>query len=228
MLNKIRKYREYDEYFTNKIRNITGNNKIKVYKVNIDVPNAANIAATEHLFYFNGLRTVINLNENEITAILLHEYSHFKGIDVHQNTIIYNTFVTIFIRILLKIFGKGLATKVGVPLLQATLIGSALVVTSRTVGRLSEYRADSTAVKFGYGKHLASGLIKLENFMLNKFINKCRKFRLPVLFWSDLKTVFDAHPHTYDRINAVLKKEKNINGVIKRLSKFKETLKKDK
>ena len=116
------------------------------------------------IYYSTAIKELFT--EEELIAVLLHEYGHKKENHSKQR--------------LIRTEGYGLAFEIGISLLAliaAPALGAFLAIAylllpnsvrtyvSKKVVRRTELEADSYAKKFGYAPHLASGLKKLEDYI---------------------------------------------------------------
>jgi Zn-dependent protease with chaperone function len=193
-------YRKKDEKFTNILRNVTKDEELNVYSLNINEPNA----------YYNGGKSfyytteiIKILNERELTAVLLHEYGHHKNNDYMKELYLMNLFPVfsiVFIqymaennlsRFLLKLVSDKIKSKIIDKIIRVTIL------------RSQEKRADSYAVKSGYGKELAVALKKIDV--------EIAKILCPNVSYSQCTemmkkaTEYSEHPDTDTRIHSILK-----------------------
>lgn len=161
--------------------------KVKVFAQS--APNAMTMG-TKHLLITTGL--LRRLNERQIIAVMLHEAGHTKHLDVPV--------------------GFGIGT-IGMVLANVALKGSKvasiiLFVASMflpklykiIVGKKLEYFADSTAIKYGYGKELAQVL----KIFLKIQIKKTKNMKKIEKFFFKLSLMLDEHPDLEKRINKLL------------------------
>jgi len=205
---------------TEKITKITKRNYV-VYEVPISEPNAFCFGGFgNHIFVTKGLLNL--LNEDEILAVCLHEAGHITTFDVVQNlavslssTWVAKAFIESSSKFLLKTDTPLLfSVKVIFAFILVVLLSASPII---ILGKINEYRADKYSVKFGYGKHLASSLTKLQKYVdeehvgENAFMKSIRK----------VSNFLDVHPSTKNRVDRLLKNvelykaisKRNISGV---------------
>ena len=167
------------------------------------------------LHLFIGLKFIkkINLNADEIIAVLLHEIGHIfyhkkaapkiikslmrLSIDFGEKI---TTFGLLARWIYFKLNGLSFATSVIGPILLSIVL--TLKIASRSLSFLEhkeEYGCDKVAARFGYGEEMSSVLMKISEYKGETKNQKVSKFGKVVLF---LKTIFNsrAHPVTPNRI----------------------------
>ena len=205
-----------DKAMTKKLRDVTGDEKIVVRFIDIDDVNAFNIGQNI-LYYLGGLKKM--MNEDEIVAILLHEYGHYKGKHMQKQFVISGiapwvlaATITSLITVQVGKEGKALAMHPCLMILDFMLnilYGSTV---GREVhlylGRKWEYFADSYAVKYGYGSAMASALKKIDKYMRKMICEGLRQEECDRIF-KDMASI-DEHPETKDRIEKVLEKLKSM------------------
>lgn len=180
---------------------LKGNKKWSVYILKEDQPNAFCII-TPHIFLTSGI--VKLLNERELTAVMLHEAGHIKNKDTIKMLIRDNTLMAIILGV-----AGGLAGPAGLMIvgLIYVYLGSGLlsIIFNRTMGRFSEKRADSFAVKYGYTKEMVSALEKLDKYMQKELQKeKCGRVCKVV---SKINEKLDEHPPLKERVENILKSE---------------------
>ena len=209
-VKSIQLQRKSNKYYTDLLRKITKDNEVEVYYLKDKEPNAFNIGTTS-LYYTNGLFDLLD-NEDEMIAVLLHEYGHYKGSHVWISTgtsIIFGDIILTavvhyflysitagtgaasetvgwFVRFMIELFGK-----MNIQMFQ-----------NLTMGRHFEYVADSYAAKMGYGPELVSSLKKLQKYV-EKIVCKGLTKEQCNQRIKDLQA-FDEHPELQNRVENIL------------------------
>ena len=193
------------------VRKITGK-KYFIRTLNIKEPNAFCFGGFgSSIFITKGLLDICT--EGETIALCLHEAGHITTLDSIKSLTFELTslgFVGYLIRNNIK---KLVASNISSP---AKIIISCFCIllfglltretTGILVGKLHEYRADTAAAKYGYGKELIQALGKLENWVKNykfKIYGNPSKFELAM---TKLTGIIDVHPSTENRIKNLLTK----------------------
>lgn len=225
VLNKIViKTGVFNDSLTNKMRNLIGDNDISIYQCNIPMlsggPNAFN-AGGKQLYYTAQLKNIIT--EPEMIGILAHEYGHYthksSALRLTGNFVLGISFYLIMGQVI-KLLGinwrKSYLIKIIIFLISIKL---GTIASKITVGRADEYWADSYAKVIGYEKQLASGLLKLEDYMRSrmcviKVSENCDKIMSSI-------TRFDEHPTMIKRIEKLIQTQ---GSNFEKLTKIMETL----
>lgn len=155
--------------------------------------------------YTKGLVKALRLNDNELIAILLHEYGHHIHNDLykHNTKIVVGSFVS---AALVSAFSLILA-KTKIPTKQViSIIGIIFTPWSgdayiAPLLKNDEFAADSVAVKYGYGKHLKSAFTKLRNYEIKELCGGYDGLYCDIV--SKLITIGEAHPTTKNRIEKI-------------------------
>jgi len=156
-----------------------------------------------YVFITKGLMKM--LTHREIIAVLLHEAQHINSKDLWVNLTANNTILTIVL---------GAAGAVGGPagiylvFFAYFLLGGATitrVIFNRLLGRAAEKRADSFAVKFGYGDDMVSALEKLEKWV--QHATRKRECGVVCQLMDKINAAMDEHPPIKERVDHVLKKK---------------------
>lgn len=185
---------------------VTGENKWKVRILDSKVPNAMALAVGTHIIFINkGL--VKMLTERELIAVMLHEVKHMKTLDSLQKITIIGG-LPAFLGILAARFAMNPTTmglSVACSLISVLCIMFLPTFVKVTLGRWHETTADSYAVKFGYGKELASTLDKMDKWVKKEEAKHecgviCRLNK-------KIERTFDEHPETQVRIERILQKD---------------------
>ena len=144
------------------------------------------------------------MNNDEIVAVLAHEFGHYKHRDTFRNMII--SIVTIAVNLFifsllvdnpdLPVALGGTAPSFILALVAFSLLLSPIDLLLNPIGsaisRRAEYRADAFATEYGHGEHLISGLKKLASHALSNLT----PHRLVVWFSY-------SHPTLAQRIRAI-------------------------
>ncbi len=159
-----------------------------------------------YVFISTGLMKM--LTQDEVMAVLLHEAGHITNKDIWTDIIAKNSLLSI----LLGVAGTMLGPMgMGVLLLIYFYGGDSFinVIFARIIGRFKENRADSFAVKHGYGDAMASALSKLDKF-IKKMLAKeeCNKM---CQIGRKINDAIDEHPPFKERIERVLKAKETYN-----------------
>jgi len=173
-------------------------------------PNAFAFGFGRHIFMTTGLRRL--LNQREVEAVLLHEISHNKNKDTYKSMAFRHslfyliTFVGFSIAMATASFPLGFLAFI-------LLINSSSIAEARIIGRRAEIRADDNAIRYGYGKDLASGLKKVDKIIDRMYASKkCGKFCQLERKVSD---AIDEHPPIKKRIETILQKTEQLNKILK-------------
>ena len=170
--------------------------------VNDKSPNAF-CMIKPYVFITTGLMKM--LTHREIIAVLLHEAQHINSKDLWVNLIGQNAVLAIVL---------GAAGATGGPagvylafMAYFLLGGSGLttIIFNRTLGRAAEKRADSFAVKFGYGDDMISALEKIEKWVEHAM--RKRECGVVCQLVDKINAAIDEHPPIKERIEHVLKKK---------------------
>jgi len=203
--------KEYDENFSKKLSEIT-NEKVSVYEIDRNVVNAFTMGKKDDyvFYYFTGLKNIINLTDDEIISILLHEYGHCKenhGPVSERKLFINSMLSSIFSGVLTGTIAH--ATK-SLALVFYPFMFVVFMISSFTKGftnrslRWTEINADKYPAKFGYKKEYLSALTKMKKYIYKEICgndiseNECEK-KLEDIYY------FDVHPPIKDRIKIISK-----------------------
>jgi len=191
-----------DEKFTKKLRDITGDENIEIYSLNNPKfdPNAF-FAGGKSLYYTKSLDKMLK-NEEELIAILLHEFGHYKGKHVTRNM------VTVGVTFYATIYTILKTTKNEDPIvkmLMFLLMQTGFNIATLPLGRYYEYFSDKYTVQYGYHKHLISALKKLEKYIRKEMCKNMSKEQCDQTI--ENLHALDEHPVVKKRIEAVLKEK---------------------
>lgn len=145
------------------------------------------------------------MTNDEIVAVLAHEFGHYKHRDTFRNMII--SIVTIAVNLFifsLLVDNPDLPVALGgtAPSFILAMIAFSLLLSpidlllnpaSSAISRRAEYRADAFAASHGYGEALISGLKKLASHALSNLTPH------PLVVWFSY-----SHPTLAQRIRAIL------------------------
>jgi len=199
----IEAYRILDNKMTNTIKQLVGDNTIRVYLLRSDMVNAFNIG-TSDIYYTDQLIKKLSITENELIGICLHEYGHYVGKhDIKTEAM--STATGIIIPILLREIVKEF------PMFVTFFLGKIVshMVSSRIriiVGRPQEYFSDSYAAKKGYGRHLITALNKMNKYVRRIACKDKSKEECDMLMNRISK--IDEHPTVEKRVDNILKSSK--------------------
>lgn len=233
-LDSALRYAEIDEKISKKLREIIGDDSIQIYKVNSSQVNAFTYKGPS-FYYYTGLVNKLKLTDEELCAILIHEYGHYK--ELHTAFTGHAKFsATFFI-----IFSVLLVISLQTPMLYNVVLSILSIIfggafTSR-LQRYTEVDADGYIIKYGYKKEGISAFRKLYEYE-RKMV--CDEMDIPRGESCDSyiksRHTFDEHPPTVDRIErlvnslglAKLFKAGNFTALGKIYKKVKELLKRKK
>jgi Zn-dependent protease with chaperone function len=178
----------------------------KVYIIKEKGPNAFCIT-NPVVFMTTGLKEM--LTEDEIIAVLLHEAGHIKNKDIWKNV----GFKASFFGIIVAAAWAApavIAVQIGIMIaLAAAALGIDTTIVGLTFGRKAERRADSTAVKYGYGKPMASALDKIDKWIAKTSAKRpCLKM---CKVMTKLSETLDEHPPLKERVKDVLEETETWN-----------------
>lgn len=201
MFCTMKKMYKYDSKLSRSLNKIIKDgNRWRVHIIPDDSPNALcmikNVA-----FISKGLLKM--LTPDEAMAVLLHEIGHLKSKDLWADLIGKNTILAIMLSIIGAIGGTGFVLP-GIFIYYIFGISDLVdVFFARTLGRAGENRSDSFAVKYGYGKAMASALSKLEKWVTHK----TRKIYCGTACkaMNKIDEIIDEHPPLKDRVESILK-----------------------
>jgi Zn-dependent protease with chaperone function len=214
---KIKKTVE-DEKLTKKLRSIVKDDSFHVYEVDLDSPNAYVTIKRNSLFYTGKLKEI--LTEDELIAVLLHEYNHHKNKHVGKNfAIIGSSYIMTFLidkAIIEKLnqqYEKSAAGTSGIYYALALFYSSAVFMhlPLYIAGRRFEIKSDAYAAKMGYGDELVSALTKVYNYSPPEVDDsRWNSILKQVSKWSErlrkLTTLSgDVHPDLDSRIKNIVK-----------------------
>jgi len=195
--------------------------KYKIYKVEEQYPNAF-CTLVPVIFITDSLKEI--LNERELMAVVLHEVSHIDNKDIIKNLAATNGFVALLLGIL---SWKAYSSSTPVFLILTfmlffvcNVLGLTDIIFAKTYGRYQEKRSDSYATKHGYGKDLISALTKIEHWS-DKVEQKRPCGKLCNIF-KKVGDYIDEHPKLKERIENILKSEKDILVLISNISYVKK------
>lgn len=186
-----------DYTYQNELKKITGYD-VEIIKCtdkkNIAYSSSNKIFYNEELLFF--------LKYDELTAVLLHEFSHINSYDITKRYI-----VKTFRYIPIIILDSWLLYLIS-PLISKLLYVGPYI-------RYTEYTSDSFAKKYGYGEELASALIKIESKykLENSDYDSNKLYRVVKKIFD----VFDTHPKLLDRVKKLY--NKNPEDFIENLKK---------
>ncbi|MFW6001865.1 MAG: M48 family metalloprotease [archaeon] len=219
-------FRKKDFYLTKKLRKITNDDRIEVYKISSKTPNAFN-AGTPALYYFDGLQKTLKLKENEVIAILLHEYHHYNKKHVLKSSIANVTLNWVILSILYKYLGP-IGFDFYLRLVHIFPWAPHKIIHAYAIGRPFEYAADTYAAKMGYGKELARSLIKLHKYVENEVCkNLSKRYKTACKVLLNVQGKFDEHPEVHKRVENILETHKKYikNAPLKTLMRIKKDIK---
>ncbi len=189
--NHIKRDKKTEKTFKNFIKkNNLPYKELKIYSMETNNPNAFVLPRGE-LVLSSGLKEL--LEPEELWAFLLHEYGHYYNKDYIANQVRKYSFIVLAVAIAsispewLSLFIFFLLYKVG-------------GVLTNVMAKQMEYKADSMAVKLGYGEELSKGLSKLQ-VMREIYGSDDSKITKIIDNLSDL---IDEHPAVESRIKKIL------------------------
>jgi len=199
----IEAYRILDNKMTDIISQLVEDNTVKVYLLRANMVNAFN-DGTPNIYYTDMLIKKLNITENELIAVCLHEYGHYIGKHIIHMRII-KTSIGIIIPILLREMIKKF------PSILTFFIGKIISYMLNTkleiiIRRPQEYFSDSYAAKKGYGKYFISMLNKAEKYT-KEMICKDRS-EIDCEFLMNEVSKIDDHPIVKKRIENILRSSK--------------------
>lgn len=212
-LSQMIRNRQFDKKYTKIIFDITKDQNIRVYSIDMPEPNAFSVFG-KNVYYTTSLQNM--LTEKELIAVLLHEFSHYKNKDAMKMYFM-TTIPSAIFSIIVGTISKKDAVTFFTSILGRILISCYL---KRTKGRKYELRSDSDAAKYGYGKYLISSLKKLDEYLRKQICkNNMSKEECDKLIES--MHTLDEHPMLEERIKNILNSSKiklnlllgNIKGV---------------
>lgn len=162
-----------DNDMTELLRKITNDNRVTAYVAPVKEKTA--FADTSmNVYYSPGLVNHFKLTERELTAILLHEYSHAKRRDGYRTMATFYPSMFVVTGLVKAFLGQS---NFFIQLF-AALLGTATVkkLLDLTQGRHHEYVADQTMVKYGYAKEAKSAF---EKFYKDAKSRLCSQHRVP-------------------------------------------------
>jgi len=184
---------------------IKDGNNWQVYTIKDDTPNAFCIA-TPRMFIHSGLKKL--LTEEELIAVMIHEAGHIKNKDIWKKLTANYTFLGILVGLSFVVAGPAApiaATISFAVFLIAKALGVDSIFFALTLGRRSERKADSMAVKHGYGSQLASALEKLDKWVVKLQSKRpCGKMCRIV---GKVDSAMDEHPPLKKRVETVLREK---------------------
>lgn len=212
---------------TKKIREIVDDPSVTIWEIKSREVNAFTMGKS-NLYYFSGLVKKLKLTEDELMAIMLHEYGHYRGKHILKYSSVFypSAFILNFI--------FGILTKhrsVEIAFTSLVPLGMIMTLYDVTYGRKHELEADRTMAEFGYKKEATSALKKMYKFFrhliceqldINPNSKECKDL---------IKEMhkFDEHPEFEKRIEEIsnLKMIKSLSSkLMRKLSKMMPILKK--
>jgi Zn-dependent protease with chaperone function len=214
--NQVKKIR-LDEKVSDKLTKIINDGKKYTVRRLTDkkIVNAFAFPHTGDIVYYTRLKEL--LGDREFYAILLHEAGHVnqkqQGITFKQWAA-HSTVLTIMnnAMVALGMFTGSLVSLGGGVILLIVFRKLVLDLIPLKVSRIFEYDADSYAVNKGYGKDLASALVKFAKYY-NQEIKPCKTVGCRVS--RKLEEVYSTHPQIADRIEGLLKKSELYKEIMK-------------
>ena len=171
--------------------------------VDLKIPNAFVLSFGRRLFVTNTLLQL--LNEREVIAVLLHEAYHAANKHGLKFIVFYSTFLSIVASCISTMtpaaFLLFLATACLAPSLWNILISKRL-----------ELRADSFAVKHGYGKELSSALEKLQ-IWINKRRPPLECTTIVCKIIKKIDQLLSSHPEIETRLKNILKQISKMKSI---------------
>lgn len=195
--------KQIDKNLTAKIRKITGDNDIIIFRCLYDEVNAF-CDGTPNLYYFIGIVKQLKLTEDELMAIMLHEFGHYAEKHVRSSQV--------------KIVGStsllaAAVNLINIPDMLRILLTSyinllVMLPLSRSL-KWTEVEADTYPGKYGYGKAFISSLKKIKKYMYKEMCpgmstRECDEYMESLHYW-------DEHPSPNERL-------KNLGSKIIRLA----------
>lgn len=162
----------------------------KIYT--LDIGNVVNMMNCGDMIVISNAMFECGLTNDELCAVVLHEYGHFKNLDIYSDFVRRNAFV---------VLALSLAAQIANPLLSIFAFftfaqcGNAV---KKVMFKRHELAADEMATRLGYGEILATGLEKLEAMgtpptgIVSRTIDS-------------LGQLLDEHPTTERRVAKILK-----------------------
>jgi Zn-dependent protease with chaperone function len=210
-----------DKEFTKKFQELTNDKDIIIKKLNMKEPNAF-FAGGKFLYYTSGIKKI--MNENELMAILIHEYGHYKG----KHLIKRNVILGITQLITLTFFTSKYFKSENRNFLWGglSLAGIEEIGYDSIIGKQHEYFADSYTVQYGYKKHMISALRKAEKYVRNELCKDMTKGDCDVLMSN--MSLLNEHPEFKKRIKNIMDTKLNFSSIsgLKNSLKFLLNLKK--
>jgi len=208
-----------DIKMSNICRVVTKDDDVQVIRLDIPEINAFNLGSKK-LYYCAGLKDSAHMKDEEIVAILLHEYGHYiKG---HRGKILTRIYASLTIRSLILGWIPGIGPVLG-PLLAHYILPYSPPV---DVMRKQEYEADNYVGQVGYKKQYVAAMNKLQMAMRTE---TCTQLKLDPRSESCKNIVGilqdqTEHGRLSDRIEAVTKSKipKRVGVLKKLISKVKQ------
>ena len=184
--------KKLNDQLTKKFRKIVKDENIFIYECLYDEVNAF-CDGTPYLYYFTGLVDKLKLKEDELIAIMLHEYGHLK-----ENHVVVSTSKFV-VSTTLGAAAVNLANVPSVLRITLTIIVNTLI--GKVLGRAGKYMevaADSYPGKYGYNDAMISALKKIKKYMYNEMCpglttKECDQYMDDLHYW-------DEHPTPNERI----------------------------
>lgn len=173
--------------------------KWKVRVIKEDAPNAFTMIRPT-IFMTSGLKKI--MTAEEVIAVCLHEAGHVQNKDVIKS-LSFSTFlqITMAAAISLATTVAG-AISLAIVFFLINNLGIREFIKNRLLGRRMEKRADSWAVKYGYGPQLATALNKLKEWVDTiKGKRPCGRMCKIV---GKIDKVLDEHPPIEKRIKKIM------------------------
>lgn len=138
-----------DNELTNKLREVTEDNKTIVYNYKDKYPNAF-CNSNGEIYISYSLKRI--LKDDESLAVVLHEYGHYYNNHINKQVFLYSPIALFVLSFLILLMAQT-------PLVFVSIFFSDILLLP--ISRIQEYAADSYAGKKGYSKELVSALYKL-------------------------------------------------------------------
>jgi len=210
-----------DIELSNKVNSVLNtNNKYKVIVLkNVDELNAFAVGG-DTVFISKKLHDLFN--EDERIAILLHEISHVKSLDIYKQNILEKLIYII------SLSGVNYTIKLKeqkrfVWLLPAAFIIWVYLFAFPIYKRHYEYKADKFASNYGYGKPSISALHKITEYRNRKRKENTKKNNTEMdkleIILLGLNKLFSSHPTRGERIHKLLSYKENKNLSINDIKK---------
>jgi len=195
-LLQLKRQSKVDVYLTEKINTILkSGNKWIVNVISLKVPNAFTLGFGRHLFVTDTLLQL--LNKREVLAVLLHEAYHATK----KHGLKYIVFNSTFLAIAASFISTA---SFGSVLLFLFMMFLSAPLWNVLVSKRLELRADSFAVKCGYGKELQSALEKFRVWIdKTRQPSECTTSVCRIV--KKIDQLLSSHPEIEDRVRNILK-----------------------